>query len=109
MRKLNDTAKFTYLNMLFRLSRKVKFLNNSVQVISHQLIPGEQGKKSCETLLAPFKRHDSEFSGGVQIEKTDVESLNLPCLKSTYYESLSVRQNKRYHELENNGFLFYIT
>ena len=39
------------------------------QVISHQVITGEQGKKYCETLLAPFERHDSEFSGGVPIRK----------------------------------------
>ena len=36
----------------------------SSQVISHQVITGEQGKKYCETLSAPFEHHDSEFSGG---------------------------------------------
>ena len=61
------------------------------QVISPQVITGEQGEKYCETLPAPFERHDSEFSGGVPIEKTNTDSLNLPChIKSTYYESLSV-------------------
>ena len=49
------------------------------QVIPHQVITGEQGKKYCETLPAPFERHDSEFSGGMPIEKTNIESLNLPC------------------------------
>ena len=51
------------------------------QVISHQVITGEQGKKYCETSPAPFERHDSEFSGGMQIEKTNIDSFNLPCLK----------------------------
>ena len=49
------------------------------QVIPHQVITGEQGKKYCETLPAPFERHDSEFSGDMPIEKTNIESLNLPC------------------------------
>ena len=49
------------------------------QVIPHQVITGEQGKKYCETLPAPFERHDSEFSGGMPIEQTNIESLNLPC------------------------------
>ena len=48
-------------------------------MIPHQVITGEQGKKYCETLPAPFERHDSKFSGGMPIEKTNVESLNLPC------------------------------
>ena len=52
---------------------------NSFQVIPHQVITGEQGKKYCETLPAPFERHDSEFSGGMPIEQTNIESLNLPC------------------------------
>ena len=53
-----------------------------IQVISHQVITGEQGEKYCETLPAPFERHhDSEFSGGVPIEKTNIDSLNLPCHK----------------------------
>ena len=56
-------------------------LNTPVQVISHQVITGEQGKKYCETLPAPFERHDSEFSGGVPIEKTNNDSLNLLCHK----------------------------
>ena len=47
------------------------------QVIPHQVITGEQGKKYCETLQAPFERHDSEFSGGVP----NNDSLNLPCHK----------------------------
>ena len=51
----------------------------SIQVIPHQVITGEQGKKYCETLPAPFERHDSEFSGDMPIEKTNIESLNLPC------------------------------
>ena len=45
------------------------------QVISHQVITGEQGKKYCETLPAHFERDDSEFSGGVPIEKTNIDSL----------------------------------
>ena len=49
------------------------------QVIPHQVITGEQGKKYCETLPARFECHDSEFSGGMPIEKTNIESLNLPC------------------------------
>ena len=45
-----------------------------IQVISHQVITGEQGEKYCETLPAPFERHDSaEFSGGVPIEKTNID------------------------------------
>ena len=56
-------------------------------IISTVVFPGdsassdqrEQGKKYCETLPAPFERHDSEFSGGMPIEKTNIESLNLPC------------------------------
>ena len=48
------------------------------QVISHQVITGEQGKKYCETLPASFERHASESSGGVPIEKTNIDSLNLP-------------------------------
>ena len=52
------------------------------QVISHQVITGEkQGKRYCETLPVPFERDDSEFSGGVPIEKTNIDSLNLPCHK----------------------------
>ena len=51
------------------------------QVISDQVITEEQGKKYCETLAAPFERHDSEFSGGVPIEKRNIDSLNLPCHK----------------------------
>ena len=53
--------------------------SSSYQVILQQVITGEQGKKYCETLPAPFERHDSEFSGGMPIEKTNIESLNLPC------------------------------
>ena len=49
------------------------------QVIPNQVITGEQGKKYCETLPAPFERHDSEFSGDMPIENTNIESLNLPC------------------------------
>ena len=52
-----------------------------IQVISHQVITGKQGKKYCETLPAPFERHDSEFSIGVPIEKRNIDSLNLPCHK----------------------------
>ena len=52
------------------------------QVISLQVITGEQSKKYCKTLLAPFERHDSEFPGGVPIEKTNIDSLNLPCHKA---------------------------
>ena len=60
-------------------------------MISHQVITGEQGKKYCETLPAPLERHDSELSGGVPIEKTNIDSLNLLChkvyilLKLKYY------------------------
>ena len=53
--------------------------DTSVQVIPHQVITGEQGKKYCETLPTLFERHYSEFSGGMPIEKTNIESLNLPC------------------------------
>ena len=56
----------------------------SFQVIPHQVITGEQGKKYCETLPAPFERHDLEFSGGMPIEKTNIESLNLPCHKGLH-------------------------
>ena len=44
------------------------------QVILHQVITGEQGKKYCKTLPALFERHDhdSEFSGGVLIESNIV-------------------------------------
>ena len=55
-----------------------------VQVIPHQVITGEQGKKYCETLPAPFERDYSEFSGGMPIEKTNIESLNLPCHNSLH-------------------------
>ena len=48
-------------------------------MIPHQVITGEQGKKYCDTLPAPFERHDSEFSGGMSIEKTNIEGLNLLC------------------------------
>ena len=58
-----------------------KFDINLYQVILHQVITREQGKKYCETLPAPFQRHDLEFSGGVPIEKTNNDSLNLPCHK----------------------------
>ena len=64
---------------------KMRFFNEILatpgpyQVIPHQVITGEQGKKYCETLPAPFERHDSEFSGDMPIEKTNIESLNLPC------------------------------
>ena len=50
-------------------------------MISHQVITGEQGKKYCETLVAPFERHDLEFSVGVTIERKKFDSLNLPCHK----------------------------
>ena len=53
-------------------------------MIPHQVITGEQGKKYCETLPAPFERHDLEFSGGMPIEKTNIESLNLPCQKGLH-------------------------
>ena len=43
------------------------------QVIPHQVITGKQGEKYCETLPASFERHDSEFSGGVPIEKTNID------------------------------------
>ena len=56
-----------------------QFIWEQFQVIPHQVITGEQGKKYCETLPAPFERDDSEFSGGMPIEKTNIESLNLPC------------------------------
>ena len=49
------------------------------QVISHQVTTGEEGKKYCKTLPAHFERDDSEFSGVVPIEKTNIDSLNLPC------------------------------
>ena len=51
------------------------------QVISHEVITGEQGENYCETLPALFERYDSEFSGGVPIGKTNIDSLNLPCHK----------------------------
>ena len=51
------------------------------QVILHQVTTGEQGKKYCETLSAPFEHHDSEFSVGVLIEKRNIDSLNLSCHK----------------------------
>ena len=61
-------------------NRILKVLSSqTIQVILHQVITGEQGKKYCETLPAPFERHDSEFSGGMPIEKTNIEGLNLPC------------------------------
>ena len=60
------------------------------QVISHQVITGEQGKKYCATLPAPFERHDSEFSRGVQIGKEIMTVLIYHVTKSTYYESLNV-------------------
>ena len=53
---------------LFEIERHVL-----LQVISHQVITGEQGDKYCETLPALFERHDSEFSGGVPIEKTNID------------------------------------
>ena len=53
----------------------------SFEVISHQVITGEQGKKYCETLPAHFECDDSESSGVVLIEKTNIDSLNLPCHK----------------------------
>ena len=46
------------------LENNTKVFGNHDQVISHQVITGEQSKKYCETLPAPFERHDSEFSGG---------------------------------------------
>ena len=52
---------------------------SSSQVISHRVITGEQGKKYCKTLAAPFECHDSEFSGGVPIGKRNIDSLHLPC------------------------------
>ena len=58
--------------------------NESNQVISHKVITGEQGKQYCETLPAPFECYDSEFSGGMPIEKTNIESLNLPCHKGLH-------------------------
>ena len=61
--------------------KPVDAIKQTFQVISHQLITGEQGKKYCETLPAPFERHDSEFSGGV---------LNNDSLVYIYYESLNV-------------------
>ena len=64
---------------------KLRFCKRTViQVIPHQVITGEQGKKYCETLPAPFERHDLEFSGGMPIEKTNIESLNLPCQKGLH-------------------------
>ena len=70
-------------------SKEHCFAKNSLktsafQVIPHQVITGEQGKKYCETLPAPFERHDLEFSGGMPIEKTNIESLNLPCHKGLH-------------------------
>ena len=59
-----------------------------IQVISHQVITGEQGKKYCETLPAHLERDDLEFSGVVPIEKTNIDSLNLPCHK--VYRSLKL-------------------
>ena len=53
-------------------------------MIPHQVITGEQGKKYCETLPAPFERDDSEFPGGMPIEKTNIESLNLPSHNSLH-------------------------
>ena len=61
-----------------------------LQVISHQVITGEQGKKYCETLVAPFERHDSEFSVDVRSRKKNLTVLIYHVIKSTYYESLSV-------------------
>ena len=58
--------------------------NEQIQVISHQVITGEQGKKYCETLAAPFERDDSEFSGGVPIEKTNIDSLDLTMSQSLH-------------------------
>ena len=45
----------------------------AIQVISHQVITGEQCEKYCETLPAPFECLNSEFSGGVPIEKTNID------------------------------------
>ena len=61
-----------------RESREISYYA-TLQVIPHQVITGEQGKKYCETLPAFFERHYSEFSGGMPIKKTNIESLNLPC------------------------------
>ena len=52
------------------------------QVISHQVITGEQGKKYRKTLPAPFERHDSEFSGDVPNIN---DSLNLPCMSQSLH------------------------
>ena len=43
------------------------------QVILHQVITRAQGKKYCETLPAPFEHYGSEFSGGMTIEKTNID------------------------------------
>ena len=60
---------------------KLMFASKSIQVISHQVITGEQGKKYCKTLPAPFERHDSEFSGDV----SNNDSLNLPCMSQSLH------------------------
>ena len=57
------------------------FNHRTTQVVLHQVITGEQGETYCETLPALFERHDSKFSGSVPIEKTNIDSLNLPCHK----------------------------
>ena len=45
-----------------RARRHVKVLpGKHLQVISHQVITGEQGKRYCKTLPALFERRDSEF------------------------------------------------
>ena len=51
------------------------------QVISHQVITGEQGKKYCKTLPAPFERHDSEFSEDVP----NNDSLHLACMSQNLH------------------------
>ena len=57
------------------------------QVILHQVITRAQGKKYCETLPAPFEHYGSEFSGGMTIEKTNID-LIYHVTNSTYFEVL---------------------
>ena len=73
-RSKNQTGTITV-----RYRSRVNVALLDIQVISHHVITGEEGEKYCETLPAPFERDDSEFSGGVPIEKTNI--LNLPCHK----------------------------
>ena len=71
------------------------------------MITGEQGEKYCKTLPALFRRCDSEFSGGVPIGKTNIDSLNLLCHKVyIYYETFKCTQNKCHHELYEERIIY---